>query len=196
MIMLRKLALGAAAALAMGFAMAAPASALTLDTNSDRYIGTYSPGASGNDPFPQNLEIGEINSAALYKCDYMGGGCKNEAENFILSLGYENTDITFEFGDDLKTGTFTLNLSGNEKLLPHYLAIKGGTGFTLYDIADLTSATWTTLGLINNGGNQPQVSHLSFYNSQPSAIPLPAAGWLLIAGIASFAAIGRKRAAA
>ena len=43
--------------------------------------------------------------------------------------------------------------------------------------------------------NQAGVSHISFYNSV-APVPLPAAAWLLIAGLGGIAAVARKRKAA
>jgi hypothetical protein len=57
------------------------------------------------------------------------------------------------------------------------LAIKAGDYFKVEDITGLTSGDWSTVGILvgggNNGiGNQPQVSHLSFYGCK--SVPEPA----------------------
>jgi hypothetical protein len=46
-------------------------------------------------------------------------------------------------------------------------------------------------------GNVPGISHLTIYTGgePPSVIPLPAAGWLLLAGVGGLAAMRRKKAA-
>lgn len=82
--------------------------------------------------------------------------------------------------------------------------IKGGPTFSAYLLGDPsgTSGTWDTNGILNgNGGRGPGLSHLTLYYAQngdnpphpPAPIPLPAAGWLLLAGIGGMAALKRRR---
>ena len=55
--------------------------------------------------------------------------------------------------------------------------------------------------LVDRGPDDPErqepgrVSHISFYNSA-APVPLPAAGWLLIAGLGELGALARRRKAA
>lgn len=76
------------------------------------------------------------------------------------------------------------------------LVVKGSNGFIAY-LMDLssTSGTWNTVGLLNNGGRQPDISHLTLYTtSGPAPIPLPAAGFLLLGALGGLAALRRKKA--
>ncbi|WP_254813781.1 VPLPA-CTERM sorting domain-containing protein [Rhodovulum sp. ES.010] len=38
-------------------------------------------------------------------------------------------------------------------------------------------------------------SHITFYDSAPAPIPLPAAGWMLLAGVGGLAAVRRRKTA-
>lgn len=83
------------------------------------------------------------------------------------------------------------------------LVVKGGSNGWLAYLLDttVTSGSWSTLGILNGGGNQPDLSHLSLYvgggqvAEPPSSVPLPAAIWMLLAGLGGIAALSRKRAA-
>ncbi|MBC7478924.1 MAG: VPLPA-CTERM sorting domain-containing protein [Pseudorhodobacter sp.] len=79
------------------------------------------------------------------------------------------------------------------------LVVKGGAEAWVAYMLDVTnlSGTWSTADLLNGGGQQPDLSHLSLYvsNPVPSAVPLPAGAPLLLAGLAGLAALRRKRRA-
>ena len=74
--------------------------------------------------------------------------------------------------------------------------LKGGPDFAAY-LLDLskTGGTWNTLGLLKgNGRPGPGLSHFTLYGV-PSEVPLPAAGWLMLAGLGGLGFAGRKKAA-
>ena len=71
------------------------------------------------------------------------------------------------------------------------MVVKAATNWALYALDGALSGDWSTAGLMTpNGKNQAGVSHISLYNSA-APVPLPAAGWLLIAGLG-----GTRRACA
>lgn len=85
--------------------------------------------------------------------------------------------------------------------------LKGGPTFSAYEL-DTTLGTfgsWDTSGILKgNDTPGPGLSHLTLYwtGTPPDptggtigAVPLPAAMWLLLAGIGGLAAIGRRRSA-
>lgn len=84
------------------------------------------------------------------------------------------------------------------------LVIKGGNGFVSYLLDMTTPITlkwmggWSTQALRNGGGNIPAISHISLYTTPgaPAAVPVPAAGLLLMGALGGLAALrGKKRKA-
>ena len=84
------------------------------------------------------------------------------------------------------------------------LVIKGGAvAFVAYllDLSQL-SGTWSTADLINGGGNQPGLSHISLYVGglqitpppPPPEVPLPAAGLLLLTAMGGLGMLRARRA--
>ncbi len=85
------------------------------------------------------------------------------------------------------------------------LVVKGGAEAWVAYLLDVTklSGTWTTNDILNSGGKQPDISHLSLYvggeqvNPPPPApVPLPAAGLLLVGAVGGLAALRRRKARA
>lgn len=85
------------------------------------------------------------------------------------------------------------------------LVLKAANCFSAYyftGIGSPASGTFNTslAGLLTgndcDGNNSPGISHLTVYTGEdPSVIPLPAAGWLLLAGVGGLVAMRRKKAA-
>ena len=86
----------------------------------------------------------------------------------------------------------------------------GGTLFTYsegdfeYNADTMTfSGTFSTEGLLNNGRQQPAISNVVFFDSftfpgggggeNPPPVPLPAAGFMLLAGLGGLAAAKRRK---
>lgn len=100
------------------------------------------------------------------------------------STGFE---ITF---DDDKSGTWTpIDVPEDAT----HLAVKAGPNFALYEITDPDGDIWTTEALRNRGGQQPGLSHLSFYVS-PGTVPEPGAGILLLIAAAGLGWSRRRSA--
>lgn len=102
---------------------------------------------------------------------------------------------TLDSTDALSGSWAVTNWTGVEKAA---LILKGGNGFAAYllDLNAGLSGAWVTQALINNGGNQPALSHISLYTTPLAPVPLPAAGILLIGALGGlgFAARRRRRA--
>jgi hypothetical protein len=179
----------AAAVLVAGFS-APDARAATL-------VGVY----NGNDPFPNNLVIpGKgINSPALAKCDDAENGrCTWEdgkaPGNYAAAFSVKfDKKVVGQY----KSGTWSFDISkvvGTLKpLLPSYLAVKAGPNYAVYALLGALSGTWNTAAVGNKG-----ISHLSFFDTAPppAPVPLPAAGLMLIGGLAGFGLLRRRAAAA
>ncbi|WP_353258288.1 PEP-CTERM sorting domain-containing protein [Prochlorothrix hollandica] len=84
-------------------------------------------------------------------------------------------------GHNSMSGTWVTNLIGSGAF-----SVKAGTGYLLFLTDDMSSINWSTLGLVNGGGNTPGLSHLTAYTG--TVPPTPAPEPLTILG--SLAALG------
>ena len=119
-------------------------------------------------------------------CDWENGAVEGEDYTSAFTIGFD--------GDKSGTWSFAANPSLTHG--PAYMVVKAATNWALYALDGALSGDWSTAGLMTpNGKNQAGVSHISFYNSA-APVPLPAAGWLLIAGLGGLGALARRRKAA
>lgn len=151
----------------------------------------------GNDPFG-GQEKGlygtfngvEINSPSLAKCDVGGLACN--WENGAVDGEYYPDAFKIGF-DGEKAGTWSFAANPTLTHAPAYMVVKAATNWALYTLDGAMSGDWSTAGLMTpNGKNQAGVSHLSFYNSV-APVPLPAAAWLLMAGLGGLGVVARRR---
>lgn len=96
---------------------------------------------------------------------------KEDREDSEESFG----DLTLTYDDsDNKSGTWT---TGDPI---EFYTVKAGNQFALYWVdGGAASGSWSTEHLENNGGNQPEISHLSAWNPKTPVVPAP--GALLLA---------------
>jgi hypothetical protein len=180
------LALSLAVSMTAGLAVQSEAATTGL------FIGTF----SGNDPFPDAIFPGtDMESVALYKCDEIEGDdpvCTDE--NAFAGDYSDNFSITFdEFNDDDEAigGTWSFVTDLVTPLLPKYIALKAGPNYSVWDIGGLSMGTWSTADTLDSKG----ISHISFYDSEPAPIPVPAAGLLLVSAIGGMAVLRRRKQA-
>lgn len=175
------------AGIAMGAMTTVGAGAVTIGVN------------PGNDPFPNSITVGDITSMALAKCDLTanftcvwenGNAPGDYTDAFTITMDPDNKGGTWTFDPMLVTGA-------NPVLFPLFVATKGGPDFVLEQVANSFGGTFSTFGILVGAGNQPEVSHISFYNGV-APVPLPAAAWLLLSGIGGLGVMGwrKNRAAA
>jgi hypothetical protein len=73
-----------------------------------------------------------------------------------------------------------------------YITIKAANSYALYQV-NSSSGTFTTAGILNNGGQQPNVSHISFWTADTTPVPEPATVILMGAGLIAAGAYRRFR---
>jgi hypothetical protein len=117
--------------------------------------------------------------------------------------------FTFDYDNDLQSGTWSLNPLWTWGTGIFAFVIKGANDNAAYLMdKNFTSGDWTVLDLDPNGnGGPPDLSNVRLFGTSglvdnppppppPPPVPLPAAGWLMLAGIGGLAALRRRRKAA
>lgn len=125
--------------------------------------------------------------------------------NWVLNTKYEKDSASYgpsglmtitNITGDFFQGDWTI--SSWSGVSAAVLVLKGGNGFAAYllDISAGLTGQWITQVLLNGGGKQPQISHVSLYTSAgmpPSSVPLPAAGLLMIGALGGLGLLRRRR---
>ena len=183
----RKSATRLGAALVAAAVLATGAQATTL-------VGYF----AGNDPFGGH-EKGlygtfngvAISSPSLAKCEVSQLSCSWE-NGAVAGEDYTSAfDVTF---DSDKSGGWSFTSDPSLTHAPSYMVVKAATTWALYALDGALSGDWSTAGIVNGGGRQPGVSHVSFYNSA-APIPLPAAAWLLLSAVGALGVMRRRTSA-
>ena len=108
----------------------------------------------------------------------------------------ENPILTTVTGLGGKSGTWDVI---DNSVLITYVTVKASNYFTLYEYTPgENSGSWTTAGITNPGGQQPNLSHLSFWTgpnttpgSDPGDVPEPMTMALFASGMGALV-IARK----
>lgn len=129
-----------------------------------------------------------------------GGDPESSVEQAILDATGTAVDLTlYGKSDDNPTlflftpnsgGSLILSQDGSWKVLDgtmiSYITVKAANSFALFQISPASSmGIYSTLGILNNGGSQPTVSHISFWTAPGSGtqVPEPASSLLVLAGL-------------
>lgn len=84
----------------------------------------------------------------------------------------------------------------DDSILIKYITVKAANSFALYEFSGngTNADAFTTLGLLNNGGQRPNVSHISFWQAGgTAAVPEPATWALMMFGFAGIGLGMRRR---
>lgn len=151
----------------------------------------YSSTVAGNDPFPGPL----MGSPSLAKCDMEAEGnvdklCDDWEDG--ASAGDYSTAFSLTYTSETAFDwVFTPGNVIGELLYPTKIAVKAGPRYHIYDVA--LGDTSGSADIFADSGFGNAISHVSFYDTGLGVIPLPAAGWMLLAGIGGMAALRRRK---
>ncbi|MCA8884008.1 MAG: VPLPA-CTERM sorting domain-containing protein [Rhodobacteraceae bacterium] len=171
---------------AAGCFLAVSAAASTLTPTPTAMVSYLGNGSQYNDSATNAFVIDFIDnytpfdSSTLVQLDRVNSPNLNEGG--ILSVSYTG-------GAPSTMGSWTSTSAIS------IVAYKNGAGFTMaYYSPSVTSATWDTglLGLLGPQGQPQNISHITAYGAQKTpTVPLPAAAWMLIAGLGSLLGLRR-----
>lgn len=136
-----------------------------------------------------------------------GGDPEVAVEAAILAATGSAVDITLLGKSDANPGLFTFDgdddpsndqsgtWSVDAMTVVRYITVKAANSFALFEIAPASfSGMFSSDGILNNGGSQPDVSHISFWTSQSTPqISEPAALGLFGLSLAALASARRRR---
>lgn len=118
-------------------------------------------------------------------------------ESVAANVNYDNGGFKFTSNDGNFNGTWEVAQSILDQYANVAIVMKDGNQNpipTLVYIVSTTSGNWMTPWVNNQGRPNNSLSNVQLIvNGQ---IPLPAAGWLMIAGIGGLAALKRRKRAA
>ncbi len=151
---------------------------------------------------------GNNDSAAALNLFNTGAGAFNVNSWLLADKNDDNALISpYDLiADTIGNATGLWSVTGFNNYQYAALVVKGGAVAWAVYLLDLTnlSGTWSTADLINGGGNQPGLSHISLYVGgqqitppppPPPEVPVPAAGLLLLTALAGFGLLRARRAA-
>lgn len=181
--------MGASIAIAAVAAMAPNAAALTL-AGYNCNLGTVTGTTTCAGAYTGNDSNQDLNG--LFGFDWGSELLKAEEEN-----NFEDGALDISGGGNT-SGTWSLagfDFSAYDELM---FVVKGGTTFSAYLWDGVTtSGTWNTLGIINNGGRNPGISHFAVYgvpgDEPPTEVPEPLATLGLVAVAGGLLTLRRQR---
>lgn len=144
--------------------------------------------------------------AALVQGDYLGTFSGNDSEAALMAdLGFNVTllakvdtpatsddglaisDLVLDDDDEPVAGEWSYSGQG----LVDYLVIKAGPAYAVYQYTDANTDNMRNMGLWDTSGvGNKGLSHITAYQA---VIPVPAAGWLFLSGLAGLGLMRRSK---
>jgi hypothetical protein len=128
--------------------------------------------------------------AKLDNCDSAGNNCNTLVDDAVMASLFTMDDANDEVTFDLTGTGFQLE----------FFSVKGGNGFSVYALDNPVvqgTFAWDTNDLFVGNGNNPALSHISFFGSRlddiENPVPVPAAALLFPAGLAGLGLARRRR---
>lgn len=146
------------------------------------------------------LFIGNINGNTnpFNANSYLNAQLNYNIYNNAVPSAQPNITLNYLFDTDTTAGLITGAGSASGTwatpgYVIEYLAVKAGSYFVLYDIADASSGSWNTND-IPYGRNPKALSHIVFFGYESAAaVPEPAAWGMLIGGLGLAGGALRRR---
>lgn len=120
------------------------------------------------------------------------------------ATGVAPTGLALYGKTDANPGLFSITNAGgtsgtwdvlDPNVLIKYITVKAANSFALYELAGLgaNSGSWSTAGILNNGGKQPGMSHISFWTVDGGVVPEPTTWAMMILGLGAVGGMMRRR---
>lgn len=141
--------------------------------------------------------------ACLVTKGQFGSGNGNDKEDSVelalaAALNLSSIDLELLGKSDEGYGSEVSGKSGTWSTTDavSFFTVKAANSYIIYDGNGATSGSWSTMGIFNNNNQQQELSHISYWSApEISAVPLPAAGFLLIGALGGLAAMRRLKTA-
>ena len=134
-------------------------------------------------------------SPTIAKYNYKNGVADAIELNNTVFPSIDGTEFSVSLATN-GSGTWSYSPSAPDPAVVTSFVVKAGPGYSIYQWdnssgTDFTNISWDTSTLGDSA-----LSHITFFDTGVSEVPLPAAGFLLVGALGSLAGLRRRRKAA